>query len=82
MIKGNKPAAQSGLPRRRKILYYGIMLVLTLLFIEGMARLAYYAAYGHGYGGGAAADPDNLTPPPPPFSMRITTLLSISSPCG
>ena len=36
---------------RRKILYYGIMLVLTLLFIEGMARLAYYAAYGQGYGG-------------------------------
>jgi len=40
------------------------MLALTLLLIEGMARLAYYAAYGQGYGGGAAADPDNLTPPP------------------
>ena len=27
------------------------MLVLTLLAIEGMARIAYYAAYGQGYGG-------------------------------
>ena len=27
------------------------MLLLTLLAIEGMARLAYYAAYGQGYGG-------------------------------
>ena len=42
------------------------MLLLTLLAIEGMARLAYYAAYGQGYGSGAAADLDNLTPPPPP----------------
>ena len=41
------------------------MLALTLLAIEGMARLAYYAAYGQGYGGGADG-PDNLTPPPPP----------------
>ena len=40
------------------------MLALTLLAIEGMARIAYYAAYGQGYGGGAAADPDNLTPSP------------------
>ena len=61
-IKGTKAV----LPFRRKILYYGLMLVLTLLAIEGMARLAYYAAYGTGYGGGRAADsPDNLTPPPP-----------------
>ena len=50
---------------RRKILYYGLMLALTLLAIEGMARLAYYAAYGSGYGGGRAADPNNLSPPPP-----------------
>ena len=41
------------------------MLFLTLLVIEGMARIAYYAAYGTEYGGGSAADsPDNLTPPP------------------
>ena len=49
---------------RRKILYYGLMLALTLLAIEGMARLAYYAAYGTGYGGGGSADPDHITPPP------------------
>ena len=41
------------------------MLLLTLLAIEGMARLAYYAAYGTGYGGGLAAAV-NLTPPPVP----------------
>ena len=64
MIKGQQPAVKSGLPFRRKILYYGLMLALTLLAIEGIARLAYYAAYGTGYGGGAAADPDNLTPSP------------------
>ena len=28
------------------------MLFLTLLVLEGMARIAYYAAYGQGYGGG------------------------------
>ena len=59
------------LPFRRKILYYGLMLVLTLLVIEGMARLAYYAAYGAGYGGGSEVDvSDNLTPPPPPPQYR------------
>ena len=41
------------------------MLVLTLLVLEGMARLAYYAAYGQGYGGGVVDGSDNLTPPPP-----------------
>ena len=55
------------MPIRKKILYYGIMLLLTLLALEGMARLAYYAAYGQGYGGGGSADPDNLTPPPLPI---------------
>ena len=34
------------MPFRKKILYYGLLLLLTLLAIEGMARLAYYAAYG------------------------------------
>ena len=43
------------MPVRRKILYYGLMLGLTLLVLEGMARVAYYAAYGEGYGGGEAA---------------------------
>ena len=42
------------------------MLALTLLLIEGMARLAYYAAYGMGYGGGGSVEPYNLTPPPSP----------------
>ena len=50
---------------RKKVLYYGLMLLLTLLAIEGMARLAYYAAYGAGYGGGGLDKPVNLTPPPP-----------------
>ena len=40
------------------------MLLLTLLVIEGMARLAYYAAYGPGYSGGEA-ESVNFTPPPP-----------------
>ena len=42
------------------------MLLLTLLVLEGMGRLAYYAAYGQGYGRGGSADPVNLTPPPVP----------------
>ena len=53
------------MPFRKKVLYYGLMLLLTLLAIEGMARLAYYAAYGQGYGSGVAEGRDNLTPPPP-----------------
>ena len=48
------------------------MLFLTLLVSEGMARLAYYAAYGTGYGGGsAAAGPDHLTPPPPLVNQGV-----------
>ena len=39
------------------------MLVLTLLASEGMARLAYYAAYGAGYGGGGAELVDFIPPP-------------------
>ena len=50
------------MPFRKKVLYYGLMLLLTLLAIEGMARLAYYAAYGPGDGSGGAEVPDNLTP--------------------
>ena len=48
---------KSGLPFRKKILYYGLMLLLTLLALEGMARLAYYAAYGQGYGSGGSDAP-------------------------
>ena len=51
------------MPFRKKILYYGLMLVLILLASEGMARLAYYAAYGTGYGGGAE-EIEYITPPP------------------
>ena len=42
------------MPVRKKILYYGLLLFLTLLALEGMARLAYYAAWGqwHNPGGG------------------------------
>ena len=49
------PGAESALPFPKKILYYGLMLGLTILVLEGMARVAYYAAYGQWYGGGAAA---------------------------
>ena len=38
------------LPKR--VLFYGLLTLLTLLSIEGMARIAYYAAYGQGYGSG------------------------------
>lgn len=67
---------ERGLPFRRKILYYGLMLLLTLLAIEGMGRLAYYAAYGTGYGG-ELSEPVNFTPPL--FPLYPPILLSISS---
>ncbi len=57
MIKGQQPAAKSGLPLRKKILYYGLMLLLILLVLEGMASRAYYAAYGQEYGGGRLDPP-------------------------
>ena len=60
---GKLPGVEIRLPFRKKVLYYGLMLLLTLLAIEGMARLAYYAAYGQGYGGGLDAAM-NVTPPP------------------
>ena len=41
------------------------MLALTLLASEGLARLAYYAAYGSGYGGGAEGAV-NIIPYPSP----------------
>ena len=59
---GKSSGAETALPFRKKVLYYGLMLLLTLLVIEGMARLAYYVAYGPGDGGGGAEGPDNLTP--------------------
>ena len=41
------------------------MLGLTLLALEGMARIAYYGAYGQGYGGGRPDAPASSTPLPP-----------------
>ena len=71
LIKGNRPGVGVSLPFHRKILYYGLMLGLTLLALEGMARLAYYAAYGQGYGDGPNAPMNPSTPPPPIITPRI-----------
>ena len=47
------------MPFPKKLLYYGLLAALTLLAVEGMARAAYWLAFGEGYGreltGGAAA---------------------------
>ena len=40
--------------RRKQIAFYGIMVVLTLAVIEGMAQAAYYIAYGEFNGAGAS----------------------------
>ena len=37
----------------KRVLFYGLLAALTLLAVEGMARLAYMAAFGEWYGGGA-----------------------------
>ena len=34
---------------RKKILFYSLLILLTLAALEGMARIAYYLAYGEGY---------------------------------
>ena len=55
------------LPFLKKLLYYGLLAALTLIAIEGMARLAYFLAFAEGYDGGLpAVDAVNLTLPPPP----------------
>ena len=41
--------------RSKQALFYGIMVVMTLAVIEGMAQAAYYIAYGEFNGGGPAA---------------------------
>ena len=43
--------------RSKQILFYGIMVVMTLLAIEGMAQAAYYIAYGEFNGAGPAPPP-------------------------
>ena len=77
LIKGNRPGSGVSLPFRRKILYYGLMLGLTLLVLEGMARIAYYAAYGEGYSGGRLAAPANydVAAAPPNFPAATATPL-------
>ena len=40
--------------RPKQILFYGLMAVITLVVIEGMAQAAYYIAYGEFNGGGPA----------------------------
>ena len=46
--------------RLKQTLFYGIMVVLTLLAIEGMAQAAYYVAYGE-FNGAGPAPPDAAT---------------------
>ena len=41
--------------RRKQILFYCLMVVMTLAIIEGMAQAAYYIAYGEFNGNGLAA---------------------------
>ena len=41
--------------RSKQALFYGIMVVMTLVIIEGMAQAAYYIAYREFNGGGPAA---------------------------
>ena len=42
------------MPFPKRLIYYGLMLLLTLLVLEGLARLGYYLAFDHWYGGGRA----------------------------
>ena len=51
------------MPFRKKVLYYGLLLLLTLLVLEGMAARAYYAAYGQGYDRGWWAAPESAILP-------------------
>ena len=46
----------------KRVLFYGLLTLLTLLAIEGMARIAYYAAYSQGYGSGPPELPVDLSP--------------------
>ena len=50
----------------KRVLFYGLLTLLTLLTIEGMARIAYYAAYGQGYGSGPPEPPANSAAFSPP----------------
>ena len=59
-----KHPGRTALPFPKKVLYYGLLFLLTLLVIEGMARLAYYLAFDQGYASAPAADTQDYTPPP------------------
>ena len=50
------------MPFRKKALYYGLTLLLLLLALEGMARIAYYAAYGQEYGRNRGDTPADAAP--------------------
>ena len=63
------------LPKR--VLFYGLLTLLTLLSIEGMARIAYYAAYGQGYGSGP---PDRGGNSLPSIHDRVVTPYQLRHP--
>lgn len=50
----------------KKLLYYCLLAGIVLVAIEGMARVAYYAAWGEGYDPGRPGDSDEFYPSPPP----------------
>ena len=52
------------MPFLKKALYYGLMFLLTLLMVEGSARLAYYLAFDQSYAGGRTANSYDIPPPP------------------
>ena len=52
------------MPSPKKVLYYGLLFLLTLLVVEGMARLAYYLAFDRGYSGAPLVNTQDYTPPP------------------
>ena len=68
------------MPFRKKVLYYGLMLLLTLLAIEGMARLAYYAAYGSGPSGGRSEGINDFAPPPLQLSVAKADVWQLRHP--
>ena len=76
----NRRGAENRLPFRKKALYYALMLLLTLLALEGMARIAYYAAYGQGYGGGGTDSLSYSPAPAIPPRREVAKLWSLQHP--
>ena len=54
------------MPLPKRVLYYGLLAALTLIAIEGLARLAYFMAFAEWYGGQPAVEAADIPPPPPP----------------